>query len=389
VVRFSNFVFWMVLLAFIFEAIVMPVSIVFDIGFSLGYDSGFFARFGYVFIFIVGVFVLFVFCHRNWLWFWSFALILVGLSIGFYEGYESGKWVAHVFYVLMPPVVFSLGYYFAKLVSVNVYYQTVFLAAVRFSALVVAIVVAVFSLASKAGLSSYNAIGLSAFLFAAPFLYTKNAWFFVAFCILAFLAGKSTVFGALVASGFIFYAIRGSALFRCIVLFGSLIFLLLIYVSDLEFVNNHRTVNALSSLLQGDFESFSSGRWSEAQAMLQAFKSPFDWVFGLGYGATFVPWSDSPDYLSHYVHFGNLTWLYINGLLGYTVFLCFLLYVLSVNIKIISNSGDMVAVAVSVVVISLLILSAFGAVLMTSSLIWLFIGWSIANYHYDIKWNTR
>ena len=113
-----------------------------------------------------------------------------------------------------------------------------------------------------------------------------------------------------------------------------------------------------------------SGRWAELQSMLAvASKNATTLFFGSGFGAAFVPWIESPEYVSHYTHLGNFTWLWVTGIFGYAVLSWFLFSLIYKLYKVaIKPDSTIIERYVFLACTAILSLSLMGAILANSTI---------------------
>lgn len=383
---FSRFFEIAILFSISYEIIIVPILAVLDIGLGFAVNSNFLVRFGYILLFSLGLFVFVCFrsISSRYLFFSTFFLLLIGLTVSFFDPdtVVTSKIWSHIYFLLMPFFVVPVGYKYGELFYSNRFVRKRFLRLCYLGAVICLCVVVGFRVFHFFGLAVYNAIGLSSILILGPFFYVHSRRGFFAFLVVLFvsvLAAKSTVLFASLVAGVTYFLMIGTIRARLFIFVVFFVFGVSVAYFYTTYGLQHRSLVALMSLFDGDYDAFSSGRWSELLSLFSSFTTVGDWIFGMGYGYTFVPWDDSPGYVSHYVHFGNFTWLLMNGVLGYVVIFSFLLHVLYLNFKIIASSNDSTCKAVAVSVVSFFILSLFGAVLMTSTIIWFLIGWSLFN----------
>jgi|GEM_PF-1397479 len=378
-----------VLISLFYEMVFMPILILFDIGFNMDFSSNLLVRFGYLILFSVG-FIHFILTRsilNRYFIVSSFFLLSLGLCVSLFndETIISNKLWSHIYFILMPFLVLPVGYHYGKYFQLSRNVQRKFYSILILSIITTVCVTLSFNVANNLGLSNYSAIGLVSILICGPFLYVHNhrgAFYFGVVLFIGALAAKSTILGASLVAGIVYFLVANSLRVKLLVIFFIFLFgITVVYVFN-TFEVNHRFFNSLVHFYNGNYDAFSSKRWSELITLFSSFSSPWDWLFGMGYGYQFVPWANSPYYLSHYVHFGNFTWLLMNGVIGYLIMMGFFVYFLILNLKTIALSNDRLANVISVIVVSFLILSLAGAVLVTSSVIWFFIGWSLFNSQY-------
>lgn len=367
-----------------FELFFMPLAMLFDLGFSSINDSAYLARFSYIACFIFSFFHFFLYFSKSRLFFIQIVFLLIGL-VGAVNGLLSNGFnsyfFSHMFYYLMPSLAlyfgFHLGHYLDKNPRDLIRFKKIIVLAFWFGLAVVVM----FKVASYLGFARYNAIGIWAVVFGGPLIYSNSPWGIFWVVLVCVLAAKSTVLVSVI-SVWLLYALSRSFALRTYIFLSVvlLIFIVcLLYLSQIDIfasLPEHRFIKALEAMVRGDFNLASSGRWEESSSMLKSLGD--SWLFGRGFGAYFIPWDASPDYNSHYVHFGNLTWLYTTGILGYfLIFGAILFCLLKFIARIFLNPREDLRTYVLLVCCSIIVLSLFGAILMNNFFCWAFLGWGL------------
>jgi hypothetical protein len=381
----DQIIFRIVFFGFVYELVLMPVLIVLDLSYSFQIESNYWARFSYLTVFIFSFFYMLRSGMRYILP--HYAAFFLLMSLGFLngairEGVDSTT-LSHIFYYLMPPFAMNMGFNFGRIVQrdpVKLKYIFKFL----YLLVWLSFVLVILHLFGKyLGLNSYNKLGLWALIFGFPLLLVNGKW--TLGLIVAFFANKSSiivvVLMTLLTSQYVKFKSRRKA--HLIVVFFTIvitpmIMVFIIYQPDIFPV--------FANLYNGKIDIISSGRWGELISMLTVVsQDAITLFFGSGFGATFVPWIKSPEYVSHYTHLGNFTWLWVTGIFGYVIlswFLFRLMYKLfKISVK--PDSTDLERY-IFLVCTAILFLSNMGAVLANSVFCWIYLGWGywvVANHN--------
>ena len=375
------------------ELIVFPVLALLDLGFSFGINSNFYARFPYVIVFLLSLTYLLALKGRiinhplNYVF---FGVLIIGMFKGAWENTLSNMassgvpiFFSHIFYVVMPIVMISYGWFFFDDYKRSLKLQTLLSKMMYFAFYFGVGIVIVFAIAFHSGFAAYDAIGLWNFVYSAPYLLYQShglGYFGVAF-LATIIAAKRGILVVIFAYIFIFYVFaRG---FRILWIFVVVTLITAFFASymfsDLLSSDSARLLRTVYSLQEGNLNEASAGRWVEAISALEHLNSSAEHLlFGAGFGAKFLPWPDLPgytDYWSHYTHFGIISYFWIGGLLLPIVVYAYLIstgvnLILKIKLGQIDRSNyHFVYWLWGIIIISLL-----GAVLMNNSFLWFVIG---------------
>ncbi len=398
------------LFIWIFELIVFPLLALFDLGLSFGINSNFYARFCYIAIFFLSIVYIFLIKGRiviHPLIMVFFVVLIIGVLKGFWEGSLSNMTkfgfpvvLSHIFYVVMPIVMMSYGWFFFEDYKRSEHLQRILSKIMYFAFIFGLLVVVLFAIAFQLGFAAYDAIGLWNFIYSAPyFLYQPNGLAYFGVAVLAtIIAAKRGVLVVFFAYFLLAYIVaRG---FRVVWVIVALILLITSYsiymFSDVLSMDSIRLLRTVQSLQEGNLDEASAGRWIEAISALEYLNSQAKhMLLGAGFGAQFLPWPDQPDYSdywSHYTHFGAVSYAWIGGFFLPVVVYAFLFgtgfaLVLKMKRGLIERSHyHFVYWLWGIIAISML-----GAVLMNNSFLWFVIGCclNLNRRSADVSLNTR
>lgn len=367
------------------ELTVFPVLALLDLGFAYDFKSNYYARFSYMGLFALAVFYHAVVRRRVVLPLLSalFLLVLViGSLKGLWERHYNTAYLSHVFYVVMPVVMISYGWHFFSALRRSPELRRLLKRVMVLSLVVGTVVVAIFVGTKLVGLADYDAIGLWNFIFAGPF-FLSGPHGIAVLCLstigtlLAAKRGVLIVFVIYIGLLFLLFNLQRRLKF---VMGGIVLLLGLVYFSSsLQIEVAGRLAKTRDLLTEGEIETASAGRWSEAAAALEYLGARTDhFVLGAGFGARFLPWPDREeyaDYYSHYTHFGMVSYVWIGGvffsaavygLLGFTA--------IRMMLKVKRGAIGREHVFLVFWLWGILGISLFGAVLMNNAWLWLIIG---------------
>lgn len=367
------------------ELTIFPVLALLDLGFAFDFKSNYYARFAYIGLLALAILYHAVVKRRLVLPVLSVLFLLVlgiGSAKGLWAGQLNTAFLSHVFYVVMPIVMISFGWHFFSALRCSSSLRRM-LAQVMLLSLGVGIaVVAAFVVTRVTGLADYDAIGLWNFVYSGPsFLHRPGGVAILCISTLgALLAAKRGVlivfFLYIVLLFFLFnlqrriqYLMAGIAALLGLAYFGN----------HLEFDMASRLAKTRELLAEGEIETASAGRWSEAASAIEYLNTrPDHWLVGAGFGARFLPWPDREEYAnyySHYTHFGMVSYVWIGGLL-FSGAIYFLLGRTAVRLTLKAKRGWVKRDQVFWVfwIWGILGISLFGAVLMNNAWLWLIVG---------------
>lgn len=378
---------WMV------ELIIFPLLALFDLGFSFGINSNYYARFFYIVIFLLSI--SYIFLIKGRILIHPLIIVFLGaLTIGVLKGYWDGAllnmtksgspvFLSHIFYVVMPIVMMSYGWFFFEDYKRSEHLQRILSKIMYLAFIFGLLVVVLFAISFQLGFASYDAIGLWNFIYSAPyFLYQPHGLVYFSISVLAtIIAAKRGILVVFFAYFFLAYIIsRG---FRVAWIIVALILVITSYsfymFSDVLSMDSIRLLRTVQSLQEGNLNEASAGRWIEAISALEYLNSQAEhMLLGAGFGSQFLPWPDLPDYSdywSHYTHFGVVSYAWIGGFLLPIVVYAFLIgtgsaLVLKMKRGLIERTHyHFVYWLWGIITISM-----FGAVLMNNSFLWFVIG---------------
>ncbi len=358
------------------ELLVLPFLAVADLGLSAPINSNFYARFLYLLVF--GFSFLFLITSMKFylnpisLTFIFFFVLSLCVFI-FRQGNINSAFVSHVFYFLMPVVCINYGYFLNDSFFVSfIKKRFIFLYSGFFFTIL-------FILFQILGLANYNAIGLWNFTYALPALMVLNPNYKYLIILGSLLTGKRGSLLANVAT-ISFFDFK---FFRNISILGTFLLFSLIYYVNIDFALVGRILTSFNYLAEGSFDLLLSGRLSESVSAINYLLSKDLLFTGAGLGATFLPWPDKEGYefyLSHYTHLSFVSYIWMGGIF-LSVFVYSILIYLLINFRV-KDTQDRI---IQILVLSFLIISLFGAVLMNNPFLWIFIGYFLKRYKRNVR----
>jgi hypothetical protein len=373
------------LVIWLLDLVVIPALAVLQLGFSFGFVSNYFARFSY--IGVLGCAVFYHLLYRRHLVVPSLSMVFVvigfiGAAKGAFEGQLNSAFLAHVFYCAMPVVMISFGWYFRGTYEVTPRLRRDLRLVMRWGFYVGVLASALFLYGYWSGLAAYNALGLWNFFFAGPFLayHPHGAVYFVLSVLGAAVTAKKSTLVVFVVYVFLYVLLmRKRARRFTLVMAPVAVGVALLVLGSALTLAESRISQSLEFLRAGDFDTASAGRWSESAAAFRHLSARWDHLaFGAGFGATFLPWPDTPDYEDyrvHYTHFGFMSYMWLGGVLAPVV-----VYVLLIktNIQLLLKAKRHLIprrdYAFPIWLAGIVTVSLFGAVLMNNSYLWFVIG---------------
>jgi hypothetical protein len=390
-------------ITWVLDMALIPFLALLELGFSIDIKSNFFARFTSVAAFLVAFIYLF-FAKRKIIVtpitlvfiFTLFMGSLTGLwRGGLFNVSPTGSYVfgSHVYYVIMPIIMISYGWYFLSDFCSSPSLRAFFRRSMVCVFAVGIICTALFHAATALGVASYDAIGMWNFLISGPYLTILSGgsgyFFFAAFA--SVIAGKRGIIVALAAMTLVhlYLGIDGVKKGRKILLLLFCIVVAGIAVAGIAggSVGTQRLANTILLIEEGNLNEASAGRWLEALSAIEYLTSSLQlFLFGAGFGAQFLPWPDLlgyEDYLSHYTHFSAVSYIWVGG-----VFLAVSVYAVLVYTAVVllrqfkhgilrSDLKFLVYWIWGIIVVSL-----FGAVLMNNSFLWFVVGCCLGSRKY-------
>ena len=367
----------MFLVALGYELLIMPYLALLDHGLSGGFDSNYFARFSYIFLAIIAFCFMLHITRRPLLYF--HCLFVLGLVVGMFNGVLKDtinpQFFSHVFYYVMPLVMLTFGYNIASFLANDTASSVRFQNFLIFTIVMTLIFLVLQLVFNYLKLHDYPKFGYNSLFLAFPLLIARS-WHLLALPV-AFLGNKASfylpvIFAsalslALMPKKFKNVLVRGY-LYLCIV--GALGVSVWLYLHVYEYYE----------LL----DSLTSGRLTESFSAFKTFDF-FGWsaVLGNGFGWTYTPWPNKLDlsgisyanYVSHYVHFGNFSYLMVSGLLFYLAFWVLMGRAVLRSFKILAYC-EITALEryFLAVFLSILTISLFGSILASSAHCWFFTG---------------
>lgn len=395
----GNTIHFAVIALWMLELVLFPFWAMLDLGFGVVHLSNYVLRFSYLALFGLAA----VYHLVNWrlpffpaLSLCFAAVLIVGGGKGLIEGNFTRAFLSHIFYVTMPIVMLSYGYYFSRDYLASAALQRLLRIAMVAALVASAGAVGLFIYGYQSGHAVYNAIGLWNGFFAGPFLLNMpmgalSLTVAVAVVVLAAKRGVMVGFAAFFIVGFL---LRNRRLLWLAMIPAAIA--LLNYSSIVDFAGRaidpawspipvqgphgapERLSGTIDSIVSGDLEGASSGRLSEMTAAASILLSRFDhMLLGAGFGAQFVPWPASPDYLSHYSHFTPLAYVWIGGIFMPAVVYGSILLVGGLLCLRARKGGVPVSEYFVIYwLFGIVALSMLGAVLMNNSWLWLIFGWA-------------
>lgn len=403
----------LVLLLWATELIVFPALAVADLGFSQNLLSNYFLRFSYIALLLIAV--AFHVIHRRLPVVRGLSIAMglalaVGVTKGLIEGQFGRAFFSHVFYVTMPIVMLSYGYFFFQAYQQDEKLRWLFRWVMIVSLAAGLIAVAVFVYAYQAGLANYNAVGLWNFVLSGPYLLNQGFGGYALVLstvgvVFAAKRGIIAIFGIYLLVAFFLKNRRllWIATLPAVILLAEYDNVAAIADRAIERVWSHQEVqrtdkklpsvpnrltSTLNEALAGNLDVATGGRWSEIETAFGVIISRIDHVLlGVGFGATYRPWPDRPgydDYYVHYVHFTPLSYTWIGGV----VFAAFVYgYFLLLGTRLILKAWRGGVKPQDYFLIywfwGVIAVSILGAALMNNSWLWLIIGGCIAYVERD------
>lgn len=367
------------------ELLVIPVLALLDFGFSVGLESNFFARFGYIASFLLASYYLYT--KKKGLpaiplILVFFIILVVGALKGLMEMNLNAAFLSHLYYLIMPIVMVSYGWHFFSDYNRSEFLRFKFSRVMFFSFYVGVFVVILFQLAHVLGLANYGAIGIWNFLFSAPFLLHGSSGFnyFGVSLLLTILAGKRGILVVFFAYAMvILYLSKGKTKAKIFLALIFISFSFLILLQNTENVGLVRTEQAISALEEGDIDGASAMRWAESASALNYIDERFDHLLlGAGFGARYKPYPYLPgyeDFYRHYTHFGIISYIWIGGLFAPIVIYAILIFNAVSLVRLIKcGLLDKRFHFFAFWIWGIITVSLFGAVLMNNSFLWFIVG---------------
>lgn len=389
-----------VLLLWMIELGLFPFIAAAELGFSMPFSSNYLLRFSYIALFGLAVFYHLVSFRKPYIPLLSVAfglVLLLGGAKGLLERNFSQIFLSHGFYVTMPVVMLSYGYFLFSDYRDNPELRRLLRTVMYVSLASGFLAMSLFVYAHKSGYASYNAIGLWNGFFSGPFLINlpHGAPFLFIAIITVTLSAKRGIlagFAVNIAIGIIMRDRRWLwiAMIPLIYLLVEqarvLHWLSQFYVGTPQLVDSititptDRLESTVEDVVSGNINAASSGRVEEALSAIRYLTSRFDHlIVGAGFGAQFVPWAASPNYLSHYTHISPLSYIWLGGIpLTLAVYLSLGLVALGLLIDVLRRELDDSYRFLVYWMWSILVLSMFGAVLMNNAWLWLIFGLGFA-----------
>ena len=363
-----------------------------EYGLGFNFDSSFFLRYNYISITLLGLFVLMK--NRSipqlGVVFTLIVFFIIGASIGLlkanvFHRNQHGTYVyfSHMFYLIHPILSITLGWNVFTVIFGNKSFYGLFrkfMLHTFFFGLGIALF---FYFLFESGNSNYDSIDIWNIFFGGSFfLSITNSLFAPVIVILAaLLLGKRVgIVSSILLSLFHYYkTMRGKSVFFTLLFVFS--FIALIQSIDFEsfrIAGVDRIIATTSDTAESNsLDKMTAGRFVEASTALQILsESIFSLLFGMGFGAYFVPWPDlDSTYLSHYTHFTPISYFWIGGM-----FLPLLIYFFLIKLLISISRLKSINVPLGTkmffqMFLTIVIVSSFsGAVLMNNSILWMFIG---------------
>jgi len=313
------------LLVWLVELVLLPALVVLDLGFSRGLNSNYYARFFYIFIFVLAVF--YHLATNKKIIFTTLsvafgAVLVVGSSKGLVEGHINSAFLSHIFYVLMPIIMISYGWHFFAAYQESDRLRKQFKEVMIYAYCAGLVAVGIFMLAYLSGMSAYNAIGIWNFSFAGPFLafQARGLVYFGISVIGVLLAAKRGIIVVFVLYILLmFFLLKAKSKLKFLLFIPLLLVVFVFFSSSLGYDITSRPQKTIELISEGDIDAASAGRWTEAASAIEHLSARADHLlFGAGFGAKFLPWPDKPgydDYYSHYTHFGVISYIWIGGVI--------------------------------------------------------------------------
>lgn len=331
---------WMV------DLVVFPILATLELGFSVtAIESNYLVRFSYLTVFsICFVYIAYVkfgiIRHRI---IDAFLVVLcIGSVKGLIEMQLNTAFLSHIYYILMPIIMFSYGWFFIECSYKSPALNKMLGHAMYVAFLSGVLAVFIFLYGYNMGFAKYDAVGLSNFSFAGPYLLFKQRGlgYFTFSTIMAFLSGKRGVIAIFIIFIALYFITTGS---RSKWLATSTAAISGVFITFLfgDFITSAsvRIMETANYIQQGDFDLAFANRLSESVSAINYLISRFDHILvGAGFGARFLPWPDVPDYYdyySHYTHFSVVSYMWIGGVIFTFYVYAMLLYIVAILIKLI------------------------------------------------------
>jgi hypothetical protein len=373
------------LLVWLLDLALLPILAVLQLGFSFSIVSNYYARFSYIAVLALAVSYHLLSMRRPVLPSISFVFIgimAVGATKGVLAGQLNREFVAHIFYCTMPIIMTSYGWHFMTAYQASSRLRRWFRVVMYCGFYLGVLVTAAFLLGAKLGLASYDALGIWNFFFAGPYLayQTNGAVFLAASIIGAALGAKRSTLVVFVVYALLYFLLMRKRSRRVILLVAPVaVAAAVLVVGDSMSLGESRFAQSIGDLSAGDIDAASANRWAESASAIRYLSERASRIlFGAGFGGTFQPWPDKPDYANyfqHYTHFGVISYLWIGG-----IFAPIAIYAVlgTTAIRLLFKARRRVILRQEYFFVlwlcGILTVSLFGAVLMNNSYLWFVIG---------------
>lgn len=367
------------------ELTLIPILALLDFGFSTGLDSNFFARFGYLAAF--GIAIFYLFSRRKGLPAHPiiaifFTMLIVGVTKGIFENNFNSAFFSHVYYVIMPLVMCAYGWHFMDDYARSDSLQRKFSKLFRFAFYIGLIVVILFQVAYRSGLANYDAMGIWNFFLSGPYLLQQanGLLLFITSLLFTLLAGKRGILVVfLVYLAIMVYLSSSKNKAKLFLATPFIAMSFLIMIQDSSNVGLGRAEKTVVAIQEGDFDSASAMRWSEAASAFIYMDSRTDhWFLGTGFGSRYQPHPELPgyeDFYRHYTHFGIISYIWIGGLFApLLIYTILLITAVSLTMHIKRGTLEKRFHFFAYWIWGIITVSMFGAVLMNNSFLWFIIG---------------
>lgn len=373
------------LFVWLLDLALLPVLAVLQLGFSFSIVSNYYARFSYIAVLALAVFYHLLSMRRPVLPPVSvvfLGIIAVGATKGVLEGQLNREFLAHIFYCTMPIIMTSYGWQFMTAYQASRQLRRLVRLLMYCAFYLGVVVTAAFLLGAQLGLASYDALGIWNFFFSGPYLaYQPNGAAFLAASILgAALGAKRSTLVVFVVYALLYFLLMRKRSRRVILLIAPVaLAAAVLFVGDSMSIGESRFARSIEDLSAGDIDAASANRWAESASAIRYLSERKSRIlFGAGFGGTFQPWPDKPDYahyFQHYTHFGVISYFWLGGIFAplavYAVLGTTALRMLSrARRRIILRQEYFFALWLC----GILTVSLFGAVLMNNSYLWFVIG---------------
>jgi len=378
-------IFWIVFFGFIYELVLMPVLAMLDLSYSFQIESNYMARFSYLTVFIFSFFYMLRGGMRYLLphYIAFFLLLFLGFLNGVIREGVNFTTLSHIFYYLMPPFAMNMGFNFGRIVQRDPVKLKYFFKFLYLSVWLSFVIVILHLLGKYLGLNSYNKLGLWALIFGLPLLLVNGKW--TLGLIVAFFANKSSIIAVVLMTLLtsLYVKFKSRRRLHLVVVFFTIVITPMVI---LFIIYQPNIFPVFANLYNGEINIITSGRSEELISMLTVVsQDAITLFFGSGFGTTFVPWIKTPEYVSHYVHLGNFTWLWLTGIFGYVILSWFLFRLMYKLFKIaVKPDSTELERYIFLVCTAILFLSNMGAVLANSVFCWIYLGWGywvVANHN--------